>query len=235
MINTRDPEISLLLDEIREEVRCTRDLTGRAALNERVYAALRRVPRHAFLPEDMQWAAYQNTALPIGCHQTISQPYIVALMTDLIDPKPGDVILEVGTGSGYQAAILSCLVRQVYTLEIVEELALLARDRLARLGYANVEVRTGNGHFGWPEHAPYDAIVVTAAATGIPPVLIDQLKPGGTLVIPIGSRHTGQDLQVLSKNEAGRIETRSVLPVVFVPLTGEPQAPRVGPDKCSPG
>lgn len=229
MINARDPEISLLLDEVREEVRCTRDLTGRASLDERVYTALRRVPRHVFLPDDLRWAAYRNTALPIGYRQTISQPYVVALMTDLIDPKPGDVILEIGTGSGYQAAILSCLVRQVYSLEIVEELAMQARDRLQRLGFANVEVSVGNGHYGWPEHAPYDSIVVTAAAPSVPAALVAQLKPGGTLVIPVGNRYTGQDLKVLRKDEAGGIEERSVLPVIFVPLTGSPEPPAFPP------
>ncbi len=225
MINARDPEISLLLDEVREEVRCTRDLTGRASLDERVYDALRRVPRHAFLPDDLRWAAYRNTALPIGYHQTISQPYVVALMTDLLEPKAGDAILEVGTGSGYQAAILSCLVRQVYSLEIVEELAIQARDRLQRLGFGNIEVRAGNGHHGWPEHAPYDSIIVTAAAPSVPVALIAQLKPGGTLVIPVGNRYTGQDLKVLRKDEAGGIEECSVLPVIFVPLTGSPETP----------
>jgi len=229
MINARDPEISLLLDEVREEVRCTRDATGRALLDERVYAALRRVPRHDFLPDDLRWAAYRNTALPIGYRQTISQPYVVALMTDLLEPKASDTILEIGTGSGYQSAILSCLVRQVYSLEIVEELAVQARDRLQRLGFHNVEVRAGNGHYGWPEHAPYDSIVVTAAAPSVPAALIAQLKPGGTLVIPVGNRYTGQNLKVLRKDEAGDIEERSVLPVIFVPLTGNPEAPRFPP------
>lgn len=225
MSNSRDPEICFLLEEIREEVRATCRLTGRASLAARVIDALRRVPRHAFVPDDMQWAAYQNTALPIGYRQTISQPYIVALMTDLIDPQPGDVILEIGTGSGYQAAVLSGLVRQVYSLEIIDELAVQACDRLRRLGFGNVEVQVGNGHFGWPEHAPYDAIVVTAAASSVPAALIEQLKPGGVLVIPLGNRYVGQELTVIRKDEAGRIEQRIVLPVVFVPLTGghEPQ------------
>ncbi len=223
------PEITLLLDEVREEVRCTRDLTGRASLDERVYAAMRRVPRDAFLPDDLRWAAYRNTALPIGYRQTISQPYVVALMTDLLQPKASDTILEVGTGSGYQAAILSCLVKQVYSLEIVEELAMQARDRLQRLGFDNVEVRAGNGHYGWPEHAPYDSIIVTAAAPSVPDALIAQLKPGGTLAIPVGNRYTGQDLKVLRKDEEGCIVERSVLPVVFVPLTGSPEFPGLSP------
>ena len=225
MSNDQDLEISFLLDEIREEARSTHDLTGRGVLAARVIEAMRRVPRHAFVPGELRWAAYRNSALPIGYRQTISQPYVVALMTDLLDPKPGDVILEIGTGSGYQAAILSCLVKQVYSLEIVEELAILARDRLQRLGFDNVEVRAGNGHYGWPEHAPYDSIIVTAAAPSVPAALVAQLKPGGTLIIPLGHRHTGQDLKVIRKDEAGRIEERSVLPVVFVPLTGNPQTP----------
>jgi protein-L-isoaspartate(D-aspartate) O-methyltransferase len=229
MSNDRDPEVCFLLEEIREEVRSTCRLTGRAALAARVIEALRRVPRHAFVPDDMQWAAYQNTALPIGYRQTISQPYIVALMTDLIDPQAEDVILEIGTGSGYQAAVLSRLVRQVYSLEIIDELAQQARDRLQRLGFDNVEVRAGNGHFGWPEHAPYDSIIVTAAAPGVPAALIDQLKPGGVLVIPVGNRYLGQDLRVIRKDEAGRIEERSVLPVIFVPLTGGQEIPGFGP------
>ena len=229
MSNDHDPEVSFLLDEIREEVRSTRDLTGRASLAARVIEAMRRVPRHAFVPGDLRWAAYHNTALPIGYRQTISQPYVVALMTDLVDPKPADVILEIGTGSGYQAAILSRLVKQVYSLEIVDELAMQARDRLQRLGFDNVEVRAGNGHCGWPEHAPYDSIVVTAAAPSVPAALIKQLKPGGTLVIPVGNRYTGQDLKVIRKDEAGRIEEHSVLPVVFVPLTGSPEIPEFPP------
>jgi len=228
MSNDRDPEVCFLLEEIREEVRATCRLTGRAALAARVIEALRRVPRHAFVPDDMQWAAYQNTALPIGYRQTISQPYIVALMTDLIEPKAEDVILEVGTGSGYQAAVLSRLVRQVYSLEIIDELAIQARDRLQRLGFDNVEVRAGNGHFGLPEHAPYDSIIVTAAASSVPAALIDQLKPGGVLVIPVGNRYLGQDLKVIRKDETGRVEERSVLPVVFVPLTGGHEIPGFG-------
>jgi len=216
-------EQEILLDQIRDEVRDTSYLTGRPALEKRVMQALQKVPRHAFVPQDLQHSAYANHPLPIGYGQTISQPYIVALMTDLIRPRAEDVVLEIGTGSGYQAAILASLVKQVYSLEIVEILAEQARERLHRLGYDNVEVRAGNGHFGWPEHAPYDAILVTAAAPWIPPALIEQLKPGGTLVIPVGSHHIGQELRVVSKNAQGRIEERNVLPVIFVPLTGSPE------------
>ncbi|MCX7148726.1 MAG: protein-L-isoaspartate(D-aspartate) O-methyltransferase [Rhodocyclales bacterium] len=213
-------DLDLLLDEIREEVWATRQFTGRPALDERVLEALREVPRHSFVPDESHHRAYGNYPLPIGHGQTISQPYIVALMTDLIQPRPEDVVLEVGTGSGYQAAVLSRLVKQVYSVEIVEELAREAGARLQRMGYANVEVRTGNGRLGWPQHAPYDAILVAAAASRIPPALIEQLKPGGTLVIPVGSPHAAQDLLVLKKNARGQAEENNVLPVAFVPLTG---------------
>ena len=216
-------DLDFLLDEIREEVWATRQLTGRPVLDERVMAALREVPRHSFVPDESRHSAYANHPLPIGHGQTISQPYIVALMTDLIRPRPEDVVLEIGTGSGYQAAILSRLVKRVYSMEIVEELAREARARLQHLGYDNVEVRSGNGRLGWPEHAPYDAIIVAAAASRIPPALIGQLRPGGTLVIPVGEQHMAQDLRVIRKAGSGRVEERSVLPVAFVPLTGTVQ------------
>jgi len=228
MNEDRDLEVSFLLDQIRGEVKETQSYTGRSVLASRVMAAMRRVPRHAFVPESLGYAAYSNSALPIGQGQTISQPYIVALMTDLIQPQADHVILEIGTGSGYQAAVLAGLVQQVYSLEIIEELATQARERLQRLGFTNVEVRAGNGHFGWPEHAPYDSVIVTAAAPFIPPALIDQLKPGGTLVIPVGDRYFGQDLRVIRKDKNGHLEDRSVLPVVFVPLTGSPENPEGG-------
>ncbi|MBK5915048.1 protein-L-isoaspartate O-methyltransferase [Rhodocyclus purpureus] len=226
-----DPEFLALLDEIREEVRSTRHLTGRSTLAPRVLDAFRQVPRQAFVPDGLQWAAHQNRPLPIGHSQTISQPFIVALMSDLLDPQADDVILEIGTGSGYQAAVLSRLVKQVYSLEIIEELARNARRRLQGLGYANVTVGIGDGNLGWAEHAPYDGIIVTAAATRVPAALLEQLKPGGKLVIPVGDRFWGQDLRVIRKDESGHIEDRSVLPVIFVPLTGrtdlpEPEAPR---------
>jgi protein-L-isoaspartate(D-aspartate) O-methyltransferase len=223
MKNTPDGRLDCLLDEIRQEVQDTRRFTGRPALDERVLAALRKVPRHRFVPKKLQDCAYLNDPLPIGHGQTISQPYIVAIMTDLVQPQADFVVLEIGTGSGYQTAILAELVQQVYSLEIVDELAETARDRLQRLGYTNVEVRSGNGHFGWPEHAPYDAIVVTAAASGIPPPLIEQLKPGGTLIIPVGDRYFGQALIVVKKDNKGRIDQKNVLPVAFVPLIGSPE------------
>jgi protein-L-isoaspartate(D-aspartate) O-methyltransferase len=220
MKNDRDSRVDRLLDDIRYEVRQTRELTGRPVLDSRVFDALRRVPRHAFVGDDLQDRAYANHPLPIGYGQTISQPYIVALMTDLIRPRDDAVVLEIGTGSGYQTAVLAELVRQVYSLEIVDELAVAARARLHRLGYANVEVRSGNGRLGWPEHAPYDAIVVTAAPTAIPPPLIEQLKPGGMLVIPVGERIFGQELWLINKDEGGRIDEARILPVAFVPLIG---------------
>lgn len=215
-------EVDLLLDEIRDEMLATGHLTGCSALEQRVFEVLSAVPRHAFVPEELVDCAYANHPLPIGHGQTISQPYIVALMTALIQPEEEDVVLEVGTGSGYQAAILSRLVKQVYSLEIIDTLAAQASQRLQQLGYDNVEVCTGNGHLGWPEHAPYDAIVVTAAAPSVPRALIEQLKPGGTLIIPVGGRHFGQDLLKINKDEYGRLSERSILPVIFVPLTGSP-------------
>lgn len=213
-------EADLLIDEIRAETRATRSYTGRGRLDERVIAALRAVPREAFVPANLRHRAYGNHPLPIGHAQTISQPYIVALMTDLIRPGADDVVLEIGTGSGYQTAILSRLVRQVYSLEIVAELAREAEERLQRLRCTNVEVRCGNGRQGWAGHAPYDAILVAAAADAIPPALIDQLKPGGRLVIPVGNRHEAQELLLLTRRGNGEIDQRRILPVVFVPLTG---------------
>jgi protein-L-isoaspartate(D-aspartate) O-methyltransferase len=159
--------------------------------------------------------------LPIGYGQTISQPYIVALMTDLIKPRPGDRVLELGTGSGYQAAILAELTGEVYSIEIIEELGKQARDRLSRLGYDNITLRTGDGYYGWEEHAPFDAIVVTAAAGHVPPPLVAQLKPGGRMVIPVGSRFLTQQLVLIEKQADGQLITRQVLPVKFVPLTGD--------------
>ena len=179
------------------------------------------VPRHAFVPEALQARAYDNHPLPIGQGQTISQPYIVALMTDLLHPRPEHVVLEIGTGSGYQAAVLAGLVKQVYSVEIVESLACQARERLQRLGYANVAVRVGDGRAGWPEHGPYDGILVAAAAEDIPQALVEQLKPGGCLVIPVGLSHFGQQLRLIRKDANGSLEARNLLPVVFVPLMGD--------------
>ncbi len=179
------------------------------------------VPRERFVPAHLRHAAYDNAPLPIGEGQTISQPFMVALMTDLLQLEPDAVVLEIGTGSGYQAALLSRLVRQVYSIERVPQLAADAVTRLAELGYDNVEVRQGDGYAGWPEHAPYDGIIVTAAAQHVPPPLKEQLKPGGRLVIPVGEPYFGQELLLLTKDATGNISTRHVLPVAFVPLVRE--------------
>ena len=214
-------ERAALVAEIEADVRETADYLGRGKLDARVLDALRTVPRHAFVPLWERPFAYENRPLPIGHGQTISQPYIVAIMTDLLDPQPGDRALEIGTGSGYQAAVLATLVDEVYSIEIVEPLADSARERLAELGYANVSVRQGDGYYGWQEHAPFDAIVVTAAASHVPPPLIEQLKPGGRMFIPVGSYFLTQQLVLVTKDDKGNIRTRQLLPVMFVPLTGE--------------
>ena len=208
-----------LANEVARDVRDTGRETGRLALDKRVIDALRTIPRHLFVPENLRNAAYQNRPLPIGHGQTISQPYIVALMTDLLRTKPTDVVLEVGTGSGYQAAILSPLVKRVYSVEIIEPLARQATARLQSLGYKNVVTRHADGYNGWPEHGPFDAIIVTAAATHIPPPLIQQLKPGGRMIIPVGGPFATQSLMLVEKTAAGKVRTRNVLPVQFVPLT----------------
>ncbi len=210
-----------LLRDIEEETRLAAGYTGRETLNPRVLAAIVEVPRERFVPARLRHAAFDNAPLPIGEGQTISQPFMVALMTDLLDLAPDAVVLEIGTGSGYQAAVLSCLVRQVYSIERVPALAADAATRLAALGYHNVEVRHGDGYPGWPEHAPYDGVIVTAAAPHVPPPLVEQLKPGGRLVIPLGEPFFGQELCVLTKGEAGEVSTRHVLPVAFVPLVHE--------------
>ena len=217
-----------LLDAIRQEARLTERWTGRSHFSPAVMRAMARVPREQFVPDDLRRHAYANEPLPIGDGQTISQPYIVALMTDLIDPAPDDVVLDVGTGSGYQAAVVSLLVRQVYGIEVLDTLADAAAARLRRLGYANVAVRAGDGNAGCPEHAPYDAIIVAATAPAIPPALIEQLKPGGRMVIPIGQRHREQHLVRVVKDQAGHVHERSVLPVAFVPLVTPSPSPLEG-------
>lgn len=186
-----------------------------------VLDALATVPRHRLVPTRELPFAYENRPLPIGYGQTISQPYIVALMTELIRPDADDVVLEVGTGSGYQAAVLAELVEHVYTIEIIEPLADQARERLGELGYDNVTVKLGDGYFGWQDHAPFDAIVVTAAASHVPPPLIEQLKPGGYMIIPVGGRWMVQQLLLVEKTMDGEIITRQQGAVRFVPLTGE--------------
>lgn len=209
-----------LVAEIVNEVRETSRYLGKDALDPRVLDALSKVPRHAFVAPELEHLAYNNTPLPIGHDQTISQPYIVAIMTDMLEPRTDDVVLEVGTGCGYQAAVLAVLVKQVYTIEYVPALAASAAERLRRLGYANVEVRSGDGWQGWPEHAPFDGIIVTAAAPEIPQLLVAQLKPGRRLVVPVGRAGGDQQLVVLEKGSAGETAERTMLPVAFVPMRG---------------
>jgi len=206
-----------MIEEVAAEAAATADYTGRPAFAGRVMAAMASVPRHEFVPPAEEAYAYINNALPIGHGQTISQPYIVALMTDLLDPQPGHSVLEIGTGSGYQAAILSQLVRQVYSIEVIPELAAQAQQRLLRLGYNNVLVKAGDGNAGWPEHAPYDGIIVTAAAAQVPETLLAQLRNGGRMVIPVGESGD-QELVLIEKSASGAIAERSILPVAFVPL-----------------
>lgn len=196
-------------------------IKARGVKDPRVLQAMRTVPRHLFVRPEDQNEAYRDYPLPIGHNQTISQPYIVALMTELLEPKKEHVVLEIGTGSGYQAAALSELVKQVYTIEIVEPLGNKARERLEELEYKNVQVHIGDGYKGWPEHAPFDGIIVTAAPDHIPQPLVEQLKDGGRMVIPVGDYH--QELQVVTK-KGDKIEIRSVIPVRFVPMTGEAQS-----------
>ena len=210
-----------LVAEIRDDAVATVQATGDARLDSKVLDALQRVPRHAFVPASQRRHAYENRPLSIGYGQTISQPYIVALMTDLARPRRGHKVLEVGTGSGYQAAVLAQLVDRVYSIEIIEPLGKQAAKRMQALGYDNIETRIGDGYYGWKEHAPYDAIVVTAAASSVPPPLIRQLKSGGRMVIPVGSSFFTQTLMLVEKDAKGRVRTRQILPVRFVPLTGE--------------
>lgn len=207
-----------MLEDIAVEARYTVSYTGRHAFDEKVMAAMAKARRDEFVLATYKDVAYENEPLPIGHGQTISQPYIVALMTDLLDLTPESVVLEIGTGSGYQAAILSRLAKQVYTIEKIPELAESATHCLKDLGYDNVEIRCGNGYHGWEEKAPFDAVIVTAAASHIPQALVDQLKPGGRMVIPVGLPYMRQELMVVTKDENGTTNTESVLGVAFVPL-----------------
>ena len=209
-----------MVSDIAATARATQSDTGRATFADHVMAAMGKVERHRFVPPGEARLAYRDQPLPIGSGQTISQPYIVALSTDLIDPQPHHVVLEIGTGSGYQAAVLAELVRQVYTIEIVEALGREAAERLARLGYRNVEVRIGDGYQGWSEKGPFDGIVVTAAAPFVPAPLIAQLKPGGKMVIPVEAGFGHQELLLIEKQQDGTTSRKLVLPVRFVPLTG---------------
>ena len=209
-----------MVDEVHFYATLARD-SGEEALNEDVMRSLGTVERHEFVPARQKPFAYENRPLPIGHGQTISQPYIVALMTDLIEPGRDDVVLEIGTGSGYQAAILAKLVKHVYSIEIIEALADEATARLGRLGYNNVTTKLGDGYYGWEEYAPFDAIVVTAAGSHVPPSLIQQLRPGGRMIIPVGGRFMIQQLLLLEKTDDDEIITRQIAAVRFVPLTRE--------------
>lgn len=210
---------SHMIRVIEAHARTATAALGRDYVDPKVLAVMGNLPRDAFVPEDERAHAYEDRPLPIGFGQTISQPFIVALMTDMLNLGPDDVVLEVGTGSGYQAAVLARLVREVHTIEIIPELAASARDRLARLGFANVRTYTGDGYYGVEAAAPFDAIVVTAAASHVPPPLIQQLKPGGRMVIPVGHSFALQHLMLVEKDEDGRVRNRQTLPVAFVPLT----------------
>lgn len=213
-----------MVAEIQVEARVAARLTGSRQISARVLEVMEQVPRHEFVPPSHLRAAYDNCPLPIGHGQTISQPYIVALMTDLLALTPAARVLEVGTGSGYQAAVLSRLAKQVYSIEVVATLARQSAERLARLGYGNVEVVAADGYSGLPQHAPYDAIIVTAAPLQTPPALVEQLKAGGRMVIPVGAPLYGQDLLLIEKGGDGQVSSRTILPVAFVPLVPPSQA-----------
>jgi protein-L-isoaspartate(D-aspartate) O-methyltransferase len=213
-----------LIREIKSEVRQTASYTGRENLKPEVYEAMMQVNREDFVRDEDRGLAWGNYPLSIGQGQTISQPYIVALMTDMLEVDSESVVLEIGAGSGYQAAILSRIVKQVISIEIIPQLARQAQKFLSNLGYENVTVKCGNGRLGWPQLAPYDAIIVTAASGDIPPELIRQLKPGGRLVIPLGGQWLAQQLMEISKDEEGNTTEKAVLPVSFVPLTGSKES-----------
>jgi len=209
-----DPYLPLRIRMVAEQI------AGRDVVDPRVLAAMRKVPRHEFVPEPYRAAAYEDHPLPIGHDQTISQPYIVAKMCELAAIKPDDRVLEIGTGSGYHAAVLSLLAKEVFTIEILKPLAEMGENNLKRLGYTNVTVKCGDGYQGWKEHAPFDAIIVTAAPDHIPQPLVEQLKVGGRLVIPVGDRW--QELMLITKTEQG-VTKKTIFPVRFVPMTGEAQ------------
>ena len=210
-----------MLAEVEAMYADTQRETGLKAMSGAVRTAMGKVERHRLIPQAQMHAAYANRPLPIGNGQTISQPFIVALMTDMLGLKATDRVLEIGTGCGYQAAVLAELAREVYTIEIVAPLAREAAARFAELGYRNINARSGDGYRGWPAHAPFDAIIVTAAAPEVPPALIEQLKPGGKLVIPVGAQWSGQELRIIEKDQHGKTTTRNALAVRFVPLTRE--------------
>jgi len=218
MPSLRKQGTAQMLADIRANVAFTKGMIGKDALDPRVMAAMARVPRDEFVPQGLKDAAFADGPLPIGHGQTISQPYIVALMSDLLGTEPDHRVLGVGTGSGYQTAVLSQLCDTVYSMDLIAELTEVAGKRLAELEFTNVHILAGNGYEGWPEHAPYDGIIVTAAATHIPGALVDQLKPGGRLVIPVGEPHMRQELLVLRKDTQGQTDVRDILGVAFVPM-----------------
>lgn len=215
-----DAARQVMVEEVLADTAATSSYSGNYALNSDVIAAMKKVERHRFVPPELAMVAYHNRPLPIGYGQTVSQPFIVALMTDLLRVKAGDRVLEIGTGSGYQAAILAEIADSVYSIEIIEPLGKQASERLKSLGYGNAKTKVGDGYYGWGDAAPFDAIMVTAAASHVPPPLIRQLKPGGRMVIPLGAQFMTQYLMLVEKQRDGSVTTRQILPVRFVPLTG---------------
>jgi protein-L-isoaspartate(D-aspartate) O-methyltransferase len=219
LAQAEDAKFRRLREEmVRTQIAADRFAEAPGVRDPRVLQAMRDVPRHEFVPPEIVPHAYDDRPQPIGHGQTISQPYIVAKMTELVAPRPADRALEIGTGSGYQAAVLASLVKQVYTIEIVEPLGREAAARLRALGYRNVEVRIGDGYAGWPEKAPFDVILVTAAPPEIPPKLVEQLKPGGRMILPVGRRWQTQTLLLITKDAAGKVSQREVMGVAFVPM-----------------
>ncbi len=212
------PQRLEMVRTIEQYARYTSDIIGEDGLSPRVLDVMRTVKRHLFIPKRRRSMAYDDRPVEIGHGQTISQPFIVALMTHLLEPEPDHVVLEIGTGSGYQAAVLSPLVRKVCTIEVITALGEAAAERLAALGYANVETKIADGYYGWPDCGPFDGIVVTAAADHVPPPLVDQLKPGGRMVIPVGGMFAVQHLTLVEKTGSGEVLTRQLLPVRFVPF-----------------
>jgi len=210
----------LMVEEIASDARRLVKYIDRDSVSDSVMQAMGTVPRHAFVPPKIRDDAYENRPLPIGYGQTISQPYIVALMTDLLQPRPDHRVLEIGTGSGYQAAVLSELVKEVYSIEIIDQLGHTAKQVLQQHGYDNVTTKIADGYDGWPDQAPFDSIIVTAGISHIPPPLVKQLKNGGTMVIPVGTRFQTQQLTLVKKDHSGAITTKQILPVIFVPFTG---------------
>ncbi len=209
-----------MIEDIMADAKRVAGYIDKDTVNANVMHAMQVVPRHLFMPVEMRPNAYDNRPLPIGYGQTISQPYIVALMTDLLATRPEHKVLEIGTGSGYQAAVLAQLVSEVYSIEIIDQLGQSAKQVLKDLDYHNVSTRVADGYDGWPEHAPFDSIIVTAAISHIPPPLVRQLKNGGTMVIPVGTRFQTQQLTLVQKDQTGAITTRQIIPVAFVPFTG---------------